>query len=135
MKKRMAWDAAPRDASSTGRRASTLLVRRVEIRTLLLISHIGWVEGKYFPFKNPADILEELRVASRGGVADYYGITYERVDKEKGICWPCPDLWTIRVPQCFSPTRSSTPTMGRPTSTRQNGVQAAILSMTTILYI
>ena len=48
--------------------------------------------GQYFPFKNPADILEELRVASRGGVADYYGITYERIDKEKGIFWPCPAL-------------------------------------------
>ncbi|MGB7099422.1 MAG: molybdopterin-dependent oxidoreductase, partial [Xanthobacteraceae bacterium] len=33
--------------------------------------------GQFFPFKNPADIFEELRVASRGGVADYYGITYE----------------------------------------------------------
>ena len=40
--------------------------------------------GQYFPFKNPADILEELRVASRGGVADYYGITYERVDEAEG---------------------------------------------------
>jgi len=57
--------------------------------------------GQYFPFKNPADILEELRVASRGGVADYYGITYERVDKEKGIFWPCPDLDHPGTPMLF----------------------------------
>src|SRR5215510_8573558 len=58
--------------------------------------------GQYFPFKNPADILEELRVASRGGVADYYGITYERVDKEKGIFWPCPDLEHPGTPILFA---------------------------------
>jgi assimilatory nitrate reductase catalytic subunit len=58
--------------------------------------------GQYFPFKNPADILEELRVASRGGVADYYGITYERVDQHKGIFWPCPDLDHPGTPILFS---------------------------------
>ena len=57
--------------------------------------------GQYFPFKNPADILEELRVASRGGVADYYGITYERVDKEMGIFWPCPSLDHPGTPRLF----------------------------------
>jgi len=57
---------------------------------------------KFFPFKNPADILEELRVASRGGVADYYGITYERIDKEKGIFWPCPSLDHPGTPLLFA---------------------------------
>jgi assimilatory nitrate reductase catalytic subunit len=58
--------------------------------------------GQYFPFKNPADILEELRVASRGGIADYYGITYERIDKEKGIFWPCPSLDHPGTPHLFA---------------------------------
>ena len=57
---------------------------------------------KFFPFENPADILEELRIASRGGVADYYGITYERVDKEKGIFWPCPSLDHPGTPVLFA---------------------------------
>ncbi len=57
--------------------------------------------GQYFPFKNPADILEELRIASRGGVADYYGITYERVDKQMGIFWPCPSLDHPGTPRLF----------------------------------
>jgi len=43
-----------------------------------------------FTFASPREILEELRVASRGGVADYGGITYERIEKEMGIFWPCP---------------------------------------------
>ena len=58
--------------------------------------------GEFFPFKNPSDILEELRVASHGGVADYFGITYERVDENKGIFWPCPSLDHPGTPILFS---------------------------------
>ena len=58
--------------------------------------------GQYFPFKNPSDILEELRIASRGGVAYYYWITYERVDKEMGIFWPCPSLEHPGTPRLFA---------------------------------
>ena len=32
-----------------------------------------------------------MRKASRGGIADYSGITYERLRKEGGILWPCPE--------------------------------------------
>jgi assimilatory nitrate reductase catalytic subunit len=49
-------------------------------------------KGTFFPFQAPADIFDELREASRGGIADYYGITYERIDREMGIFWPCPSL-------------------------------------------
>ncbi|WP_307468549.1 assimilatory nitrate reductase catalytic subunit NasC [Paenibacillus harenae] len=44
----------------------------------------------YFPFQNAEQIFEELRVASRGGLADYYGITYDRLRREGGVYWPCP---------------------------------------------
>ena len=47
-------------------------------------------KGQYFPFQSTREIFDELREASRGGVADYYGITYERIDKEMGVFWPCP---------------------------------------------
>jgi assimilatory nitrate reductase catalytic subunit len=57
--------------------------------------------GEFFPFKNPADILEELRLASQGGVADYYGITYEKVDRQKGVFWPCPTLEHSGTPRLF----------------------------------
>jgi assimilatory nitrate reductase catalytic subunit len=46
--------------------------------------------GQYFNFQRPRDIFDELRKASRGGVADYYGITYEKIDKQMGVFWPCP---------------------------------------------
>jgi len=49
-------------------------------------------KAKYFPFTSPREIFEELRLASRGGHADYYGITYEKIDLQKGVFWPCPTL-------------------------------------------
>ncbi|GAA3937273.1 molybdopterin oxidoreductase family protein [Actinomadura viridis] len=40
--------------------------------------------------EEPAEVFEELREASAGGPADYSGITYERIEKEGGVFWPCP---------------------------------------------
>lgn len=47
-------------------------------------------KGKYFPYENVPEIYEEFRLASKGGKADYYGITYDRIEKEDGVFWPCP---------------------------------------------
>ncbi|WP_141501184.1 assimilatory nitrate reductase catalytic subunit NasC [Paenibacillus luteus] len=44
----------------------------------------------YFKYDSAQDIFDELRLASRGGLADYYGITYERLRREGGVYWPCP---------------------------------------------
>ncbi|MCW3795690.1 molybdopterin oxidoreductase family protein [Paenibacillus sp. LS1] len=49
-------------------------------------------KDSYFEYDSAEDIFNELRVASRGGVADYYGITYERLRNEKGVYWPCSAL-------------------------------------------
>nr|WP_255514723.1 molybdopterin dinucleotide binding domain-containing protein [Quadrisphaera sp. INWT6] len=38
----------------------------------------------------PEAVFTELRAASAGGRADYSGITYERLDAEQGVFWPCP---------------------------------------------
>ena len=45
---------------------------------------------RHFSFQSSEDIFNELRRASRGGTADYSGITYERIEKEMGVFWPCP---------------------------------------------
>lgn len=47
---------------------------------------------KFFTFKTPREIFDELRKASSGGHADYYGITYEKIDAQMGVFWPCPSL-------------------------------------------
>jgi len=61
--------------------------------------------GDKFPFREPREIFEELREASRGGIADYYGITYERIDAEKGVFWPCPSLDHPGTPRLFEDGR------------------------------
>ncbi len=45
--------------------------------------------SKGFTFTQPREIFEELRVASKGGVADYSGITYEKIERQMGVFWPC----------------------------------------------
>ncbi len=41
-------------------------------------------------FNSPREMFEELRIASKVSVADYSGITWEKVEKNFGVCWPCP---------------------------------------------
>lgn len=64
-----------------------------------LASRLG--KGKYFPFRSTREIFDELREASRGGIADYYGITYEKIDRQLGVFWPCPDLDHPGTPRLF----------------------------------
>ena len=58
-------------------------------------------EGDKFAYKSPRDIWDELRVASRGGKADYYGITYEKIEEQQGVFWPCPTLESKGTPRLF----------------------------------
>ncbi|MFF4195085.1 molybdopterin oxidoreductase family protein [Nonomuraea sp. NPDC001831] len=39
---------------------------------------------------DPAAVFDELRRATAGGVADYSGITHERIAAGTGLFWPCP---------------------------------------------
>lgn len=67
---------------------------------LELASRFG--QGKYFEhFKSSEDIFNELRVASRYSTVSYYGMTYERLEKELGIFWPCPDIGHPGTPRLF----------------------------------
>jgi assimilatory nitrate reductase catalytic subunit len=43
-----------------------------------------------FTFSSAREIFEELRLASKGGIADYSGITYEKIENQFGVFWPCP---------------------------------------------
>ncbi|HXJ42817.1 MAG TPA: molybdopterin oxidoreductase family protein, partial [Bryobacteraceae bacterium] len=70
----------------------------------------GWIycelaqrlgKEKFFPYSSPREIFNELREASRGGIADYYGITYEKIDQQLGVFWPCPSLEHPGTPRLF----------------------------------
>jgi assimilatory nitrate reductase catalytic subunit len=49
-------------------------------------------------FSSPREVFDELRIASKGGTADYSGITYERVEENFGVFWPCPSDTPEGVP-------------------------------------
>lgn len=57
--------------------------------------------GKYFQFNSPREIFDELRLASKGGKADYFGITYEKIKEQDGVFWGCPTLEHKGTPRLF----------------------------------
>ena len=57
--------------------------------------------GEHFRYADPAAIFDELGRASAGGVADYAGISYARIDANAGVFWPCPDAAHPGTPRLF----------------------------------
>src|SRR5215218_3701894 len=57
---------------------------------------------------DPETVFAELRRASAGGVADYSGISYRRIDEEQGVFWPCPSPEHPGTPRLFA-ERFATP--------------------------
>ena len=51
---------------------------------------------------DPRENFEELRRASAGGIADYAGISWERIERERGVFWPCPDVDHPGTPRLFA---------------------------------
>jgi assimilatory nitrate reductase catalytic subunit len=54
-------------------------------------------------FGSPREIWDELRVASKGGISDYSGITYEKIEQQMGVFWPCPSDDHPGTPRLFEP--------------------------------
>jgi assimilatory nitrate reductase catalytic subunit len=61
-------------------------------------------KGRYFSYSGAREVFDELRLASAGGPADYSGITYERIDAEDGVFWPCPNPDHSGTPRLFADT-------------------------------
>jgi assimilatory nitrate reductase catalytic subunit len=66
-------------------------------------------KGCAFIYSGAESVFDELRRASAGGVADYSGITYEKIDANDGVFWPCPSLEHPGTPRLFA---SGFPTPG-----------------------
>ncbi len=58
--------------------------------------------GAFFPYRTPREIFDELRRATAGAVADYSGITWEKIDAQDGVFWPCPSLDHPGTPRLFA---------------------------------
>ncbi|GAA4884530.1 molybdopterin oxidoreductase family protein [Actinomycetospora straminea] len=50
---------------------------------------------------DPRAVFDELRRASAGGKADYAGITWERIEAERGVFWPCRTEDDAGTPRLF----------------------------------
>jgi assimilatory nitrate reductase catalytic subunit len=57
--------------------------------------------GEKFAFHTTAQVFDEFRRATAGGIADYSGITYERIDREGGVFWPCASEDSPGTPRLF----------------------------------
>jgi assimilatory nitrate reductase catalytic subunit len=58
--------------------------------------------GPKFAFDDARGVFDELRRATAGAPADYSGITYERIDRERGVFWPCPGEGHPGTPRLFA---------------------------------
>jgi assimilatory nitrate reductase catalytic subunit len=65
--------------------------------------------GKFFNYQNAEDIFTELRHASKGGTADYYGITYKKIEDQMGVFWPCPSEDHPGTPRLWEDRKFKTP--------------------------
>jgi assimilatory nitrate reductase catalytic subunit len=81
---------------------------RTDTEILLeLARHLG--AGDKFAFQSSEEIFTELRHASQGGTADYFGITYEKIEKNMGVFWPCPTLDHPGTPRLWEDRKFATP--------------------------
>jgi len=58
--------------------------------------------GRYFKYAGAEEIFNELRRASQGGVADYSGITWQKIEENQGVYWPCPGEAHPGTPRLFT---------------------------------
>jgi assimilatory nitrate reductase catalytic subunit len=81
---------------------------RTDIDTLCAIAKkLG--HSRQFSYSSTEAVFDELRRATRGGPADYSGITYARLEASDGVFWPCPALDHAGTPRLFAqsfPTES-----------------------------
>jgi assimilatory nitrate reductase catalytic subunit len=81
---------------------------RADTRILLdLAERLG--AGKHFQYERSEDIFNELRVASKGGAADYFGITYKKIEDNMGVFWPCPSEDHPGTPRLWEDKKFRTP--------------------------
>lgn len=65
--------------------------------------------GERFAFDTIGEIFDELRGASAGGIADYSGITYERLEADERLFWPVPSEDHPGTPRLFEDGRFNFP--------------------------
>lgn len=81
---------------------------RTDTSIILELAHrLG--AGDKFTYADSEAIFNELRVASKGGTADYYGITYKKIEENLGVFWPCPSEDHPGTPRLWEDRKFHTP--------------------------
>lgn len=75
---------------------------RTDLAVLAELSRRLGARGARSVAPDPGDLFAELRRASAGGAADYAGVTWERIDAEDGVFWPCPATDHPGTPRMFT---------------------------------
>jgi formate dehydrogenase alpha subunit len=65
---------------------------------LRLEERMGLTPSAGWEYHHPADVWEEMRRVT----PDFRGITYDRLEREGGVHWPCPDLDHPGTPYLFA---------------------------------
>jgi assimilatory nitrate reductase catalytic subunit len=65
-----------------------------------LAQRLGHSHG--FQFASPREVFDELRRATAGAIADYSGISYEKIAANQGVFWPCPSDGHPGTPRLFT---------------------------------
>ncbi len=61
----------------------------------------GWGRAGTSRTDDTEQIFEELRHASKGGTADYFGATWQRIEDEMGLFWPVPEIGHPGTPRLY----------------------------------
>jgi assimilatory nitrate reductase catalytic subunit len=99
---------AEEDGTMTNLEGRVILRRRAllpptgvltDIECICRLAQLLGCEG--FSYESAAEVFAELRRASAGGIADYSGVTYEKIEAEQGVFWPCPSTNLRGTPRLF----------------------------------
>jgi assimilatory nitrate reductase catalytic subunit len=100
---------AEEDGTMTNLEGRVIRRRRVVMPPPGVATDIGILVGlaerlgqaERFQYASPEDVFTELGRATRGAPADYSGISYARIDAERGVYWPCPSADHPGTPRLF----------------------------------
>lgn len=64
---------------------------RPTVNTLVEFARRAGLPPEFVNFRNAEDVWNEWRMVARGTTYDFWGMTRERLRRESGLIWPCPD--------------------------------------------
>ena len=63
-----------------------------DFEIFLMVAESMGYGGLFKGWENQEDAFREIRLVTKGRICDLYGMNYARLENEKGIQWPCPEL-------------------------------------------